>query len=412
MAEPPAMQERTTEDRVLIVGGGPAGLLLALALERAALPVTLIEAEEPRAVIETPFDGRALALMHGSRQVLEALGLWGACAGDVAPVWAVRVEDRGSGAHITYDARELGPHPFGYGIENRVLRQRLLAATLERPGIQLIAPARLAGIERCAGRTGVLLENGRRLRGSLLVGADGRGSTVRALAGIGLARWRYAQAALTFALRQRGAGDAQVREYLRPAGPLALLPLRRGLCSVTWIEREQTAASLLRCEPDELLEALAEQLGTEVVPLEIRGRPRAHPLCGQRARRFAAPRVALVGDAAHTVHPIHAQGFNLGVRDVAALAEVLVDAARAGQDLGSGEVLIRYDRWRQADAGLIIGLTDGLNRLFSTDLLPARLLRRLGLGALGAVTPLRHLAMRRGMGLAGDLPRLARGEAL
>ena len=242
-------------------------------MERAALPVTLIEAEAAAGVLQAPFDGRALALMQGSRRVLGALGLWRLCAGDAAAVWRVLVEDRCSGARIAYDARELGPQPFGYGIENRVLRQRLLAAALERPGITLVAPARLARIERSEGRMSVLLEDGRRLTGRLLVGADGRGSTVRALAGIGLDRWRYAQTALTFALRHRAAGDPQVREYLRPAGPLALLPLRPGLSSVTWIEGEQTAASLLQSAPDELLEALAGQLGAEVAPLEIGGRP-------------------------------------------------------------------------------------------------------------------------------------------
>ena len=398
--------------QVLIVGGGPAGLLLALALERAGLQVTLIEAEPVASALEAPFDGRALALMYGSKRVLEALGLWRLCAGDAMAVWGVQVEDRSSGARIAYDAREVGPHPFGYGIENRVLRQRLLAAALARRGISYVAPARPARIERRAGETGLVLDDGRRLSGRLLVGADGRTSNVRALAGIALDRWRYVQTALTFALRHANSAEPLVREYLFPAGPLALLPLRAGLCSVTWVEREQAAASLLQRTPDDLLEALAELIGAEVEPLEIVGRPTGYPLCGQHAQRFAGPRVALVGDAAHTVHPIHAQGFNLGVRDVAALAEILVDAARAGLDFGSSEVLARYDRWRRADAGLVVGMTDGLNRLFSTDLLPARLIRRLGLGALGQLAPLRHFAMRRGMGLAGDLPRLARGEAL
>jgi 2-octaprenyl-6-methoxyphenol hydroxylase len=396
----------------LIVGGGHAGLLLALALDRAGLPVTVIEAEPVPAVLDAPFDGRALALMYGSKRVLDALGLWPACADAAEPVWGVRVADRGSGASVAYDAREVGPHPFGYGIENRILRQRLLALAQRRPGITIIAPARLARIERSAGRLAATLDDGRRLTTPLVVGADGRASTVRTLTGIGSERWSYPQTALTLAVRHSRTHQGRVREYLRPAGPLALLPLRHDLCSVTWIERPPEAARLLEEDPSGLLAALRERIGDDLGLAEICGRPTGYPLSAHRARRFAGPRVALVGDAAHAVHPIHAQGFNLGVRDVAALAEVLVDAARQGQDLGSGEVLVRYDRWRRADAGLVVGLTDGLNRLFSNDLAPARLIRGIGLNALGALAPLRRLAMRRGMGLAGDLPKLARGEAL
>jgi 2-octaprenyl-6-methoxyphenol hydroxylase len=396
----------------LIVGGGHAGLLLALALDRAGLPVTVIEAEPVPAVIDAPFDGRALALMYGSKRVLDALGLWPACADAAEPVWGVRVADCGSGASVAYNAREVGPHPFGYGIENRILRQRLLALAQRRPGITIIAPARLARIERSAGRLAATLDDGRRLTTPLVVGADGRASTVRTLTGIGSERWSYPQTALTLAVRHSRTHQGRVREYLRPAGPLALLPLRHDLCSVTWMERPPEAARLLEEDPSGLLAALRERIGDELGLAEICGRPMGYPLSAHRARRFAGPRVALVGDAAHAVHPIHAQGFNLGVRDVAALAEVLVDAARQGQDLGSGEVLVRYDRWRRADAGLVVGLTDGLNRLFSNDLAPARLIRGIGLNALGALAPLRRLAMRRGMGLAGDLPKLARGESL
>jgi 2-octaprenyl-6-methoxyphenol hydroxylase len=343
---------------------------------------------------------------------LDALALWPACADDAEPVRGVRVEDRGSGASIAYDAREVGPHPFAYGIENRTLRQRLMSVAARRPGITIVAPARLAAIERSAGRVVATLADGRRIAAALIVGADGRGSTVRALTGIGVERWLYPQTALTFAVRHGRAHHGLVREYLRPAGPLAWLPLRHDLGSVTWIERPPEAAQLLAGDRDGLLDALRERIGDDLGLAEIRGRPTGWPLSAHRARRFAGPRVALVGDAAHAVHPIHAQGFNLGVRDVAALAEVLVDAARRGLDPGSGEVLVRYDRWRQADARLVVGLTDGLNRLVPTDLAPARVIRGLGLNVLGALAPLRHLAMRRGMGLTGDLPKLARGEAL
>jgi 2-octaprenyl-6-methoxyphenol hydroxylase len=397
---------------VLIAGGGHAGLLLALALERAGLPVTLLEAEPLAAVREAPFDGRALALMYGSKRVFDALGLWQALADIAEPVWGVRVEDRGSGAKLAYDALEVGRHPFGYGIENRNLRQRLLGLAESRPAIRILAPARLARIARDRAGVRATLEDGRQLAAALVVGADGRNSSVRALAGLGIERWRYPQTALTFAIRHRRPHEGQVREYLRPAGPLALLPLGPGLSAVTWVEPAAGAERLLAGTGADLLEALVEQTGGELAPLEVRGRPTGYALSAHRARRLVAPRIALVGDAAHAVHPIHAQGFNLGVRDVAALAEVLVDAARAGQDLGGGEALIRYERWRQADVRLVLGLTDGLNRLFSTDLAPARLLRAAGLNALGLLAPLRQLAMRRGMGLAGDLPKLARGEAL
>ncbi|MGH6912674.1 MAG: FAD-dependent monooxygenase, partial [Geminicoccales bacterium] len=180
----------------------------------------------------------------------------------------------------------------------------------------------------------------------------------------------------------------------------------------TWVEPRANAQHLLEAGRGALLAALEREIDGELGTLELCGRPSAHPLGTQRARRYVAPRVALIGDAAHGVHPIHAQGFNLGVRDVAALAELLVDAGRAGLDPGGGEILVRYDRWRQADARFVIGLTDGLNRLFSTDLAPARWLRGFGFAALERLAPLKQLAMRRGMGLQSGLPKLARGDAL
>ena len=233
---------------------------------------------------------------------------------------------------------------------------------------------------------------------------------MRTRAGLDGSSRQYGQTALTFALRHDLPHDGRVREFLRPAGPLALLPIGEGLSSVTWIEATSLARHLLAGPVDALAAMLEEQIDGVLGAFRITGEPAGHPLSARRARRFVAPRIALVGDAAHGIHPIHAQGFNLAVRDVATLAEVLVEALRAGRDLGDPEVLMRYDRLRRADVRIVAGMTDGLNSLFSNDLAAAKVVRGLGLSALDRMSPLKHLLMRRGMGLSGTLPRLARGE--
>ena len=397
---------------ILIVGGGHAGLLLALTLDHAGLPVTVIEAQPPETILAAPFDGRALALMSGSKRVLDSLGLWPRFEDIAEPVRGVRVRDQATGATVTYDAAEVGEPAFAYGITNRALHRRLLELALARAGITFVAPTHMTGLERRADAVVATLANGAQLTAGLMVGADGRGSAVRALARIDTRRWSYPQTAITFALRLERPHDHCVHEFLRPAGPLALLPLGPDLCSVTWVETRAVADQLLASDPATLLLELQDRIEGDLGAAELCGRPAGYPLSGLQAARYAAPRVALVGDAAHGLHPIHAQGFNLAVRDVAALAEVVVDSARAGADPGGAEALLRYDRWRRGDAQLMVGLTDGLNRLFSTNLPAAKLVRSLGLAAIERLEPLKQLAMRRGMGLQGDLPRLARGERL
>ena len=394
----------------MIVGGGHVGLLLGLALERLGLRPTILDTQPVETTLCVRFGGRAIALMYGSKRVFEALGLWAPLARIAEPVRAVVLEDRSTGASIVYQAAEIVDHPFGYGLETRALRRILLELALERPGIEVVAPARLSGLERAGNRSVARLDDGRRLEAALIVGADGRGSTVRARAGLAGSSREYGQTALTFAIRHQLPHDGRVREFLRPAGPLALLPIAQDLSSVTWIEATSVAQHLLAGPADALAAALREQIGGVPGAFQITGEPAGHPLSIHHARRFVAPRIALVGDAAHGIHPIHAQGFNLAVRDVATLVEVLIEAARAGRDLGDAENLMRYDRLRRPDARVVAGMTDGLNSLFSNDLGPAKMLRRVGLSALDRVAPLKHLAMRRGMGLSGELPRLARGE--
>ncbi len=408
------MMEREEQGaaRVLIAGGGHAGLLLALALDQARIPATVIDPQPADEVLAAPFDGRALALMQGSKRVFETLGLWPAVEPVAQPVWGVRVRDQTTGAEVTYDAGALGDKSFGYGIENRLLRARLLERAGTRPRIGLLAPARLAGLERRPDAIEAVLENGAHRTAELLVGADGRSSSVRGFAGIGVDRHGYRQTALTFAIRHERPHESRVREFLRPAGPLALLPIGADLCSVTWVEPSDFAETLLDGSRAALARALRERLDDVLGGFEIVGEPAGYPLAAQHARRYVAPRLALVGDAAHGVHPIHAQGFNLGVRGIATLAEVLADAREAGLDLGNPEVLMRYERRHRPDAGLVLSLTDGLNLLFSNDLAPAKLLRRLGLAAVERLPALKQAAMRRGMGLAGPLPKLARGLPL
>jgi 2-octaprenyl-6-methoxyphenol hydroxylase len=331
--------------------------------------------------------------------MLEGLGLWPALNDIAEPVRGVRVHDQGTGAVATFDAASVGERAFAYGITNGALRRRLLELCQARR-IDLLAPARLAGLRRRPDAITATLEDGRELEAALLVGADGRASMVRELARIGVRRWRYPQTAITFALHLEQPHDGCVHEFLRPAGPLALLPIGPTLCSITWVERREVAQQLLRLEPEGLLRELQDRVEIGLERATLCGTPTGHPLGGLQAARYGAPRVALVGDAAHGLHPIHAQGFNLAVRDVAALAEVVADSVRAGADPGGAEALLRYDRLRRTDAWLTVGLTDGLNRLFSTDLAPAKLLRGLGFAALDRLPPLKAAAMRRGMGLA------------
>ena len=399
-------------EKPLIVGGGHSGLLLALALHRFGIEPILLDGDPVDHVMNAPFDGRALALMQGSKRVFDGLDLWPDFAPIATPIWSVQVQDTGTGGMIAYDAREVGDDAFGYGLETRLLRKRLLELVQARSEIHYIAEARLVDLQRREGGITARLDDGRAIETQLVVGADGRRSSVRSLAGIRTQRIDYDQIAITLAFRHARPHEHRVREYMSKAGPFALLPIGDGLSSATWIERPDVAKRLLSTDPADLLQALRDRQQNDLDPLDILGEPKGFPLSAETANRYAAPRIALVGDAAHGLHPIHAQGWNLGVRDIAALGEVLVEARRAGLDLGAGEVLQRYARWRDGDARMILGLTDGLNRLFSTDFLPAKLLRHTSLSVLDNLPPLKSWVMRRGMGMSGDLPKLARGLAL
>ncbi|MBM3626186.1 MAG: FAD-dependent oxidoreductase [Alphaproteobacteria bacterium] len=401
---------------VAIVGGGLVGLSLALALAGAGLRVVVVDREAPADAGIDDADGRSSAIAWGSQRVLAAIGAWDLLAADAAAIEDIRVSDGRSRLFLHYDHCEVADHPLGFIVENRFTRRALKACAARARSLRWLAPARVAGFGQRPGARVVELADGRRIAARLLVGCDGKASAVRYAAGIGAFRHRYGQSGIVATLRHGKPHANVAHERFLPAGPFAMLPLpdRDGAhrSSIVWTEREALVPALMALGADEFAAEARRRFGDWLGALSLEGRRFAYPLEIVQADSLVASRVALAGDAAHAIHPIAGQGFNLGLRDVAALAECVVDAARLGLDIGGGEVLERYQRWRRVDNMSLLAVTDVLNRLFSNDLPPLRAARRLGLAAVERVPPLKRLFMRHAMGVVGDLPRLVRGEGL
>jgi 2-octaprenyl-6-methoxyphenol hydroxylase len=380
---------------VLVAGGGHAGLLAAIALSDLGQRVRVIEPMPEAAIRDAPADGRVLALLAGSITHLQELGLWNQLAPFGAAIRKVEVLDVGSAAKVAYREDDAPARiPFGQGFENRVLRRALLDLLLERAGRSVLVTNRVGAITRDARSITVRTESGEHLTARLLIGADGRGSKIRSLARIGLQRWTYGHSALGFIVRHTTDNGGAVLERMRKGGPLATLPLRADRTGITWVETAERARELAEGPAEGLLEELGEGLDHALGHMELDSPVGTWPLSGQHADRYVAPRLALVGDAAHGVHPIHAQGFNMGVADVAALVDLV---RRNPHDPGSADVLRGYERLRRGPNTRAIWLTDGLARLFTNELVPVARARGVALNLLDRLTPLRRLAVRRGM---------------
>lgn len=402
---------------VLIVGGGLNGPALALALAGAGLDVLLIEARAPGTGADPGFDGRAYALSHGSVQVLRALGLWDGLAGDAQPIRSIQVADGrpATGAApwmLHFDAAEIEHGPMGAMIEDRCLRRAYAEAVAAHSRIAHVAPARVVAQSAGAAGASVTLEDGRVLAGAAILGCDGRGSGTAARAGIRRMERDYGQTALVCAIAHDLPHEGRAHQLFLPAGPLAILPLPGNRSSIVWSERTDQADAIAALDDAGFLTALRPRFGDFLGSLSLAGERFSYPLSLSLAHALTGPRVALVGDAGHGIHPIAGQGLNLGFRDVAALAEVLVDAHRRGEDIGAAPVLDRYARWRGWDSALLALATDGFNMLFSNDNPILRGARDAGLGAVNRVAPLRRAFIRQAAGLAGDRPRLMRGAPL
>jgi 2-octaprenyl-6-methoxyphenol hydroxylase len=403
----------TDDAELVIAGAGLNGMLLGVACAGAGLPVAIVDPLDPAATLDAGFDGRTSAIAYGSRLVFDGIGLWPDIAAEAEPIREIRVADDNSPLFLHYDHRELGSDtPLGYIVENRVLRRALLKRAQAMSSLRLIAPGRISRMEASETGAAAVLDDGARLRTRLVAAADGKDSPLRRAAGINAIEWRYPQTGivLTVAHARPHAGIAV--EHFLPSGPFAILPMTGNRSSIVWTEHADLARRLLTLPDDEFAAELRARFGGFLGATEPVGPLWTYPLALLQAERYVARRLALVGEAAHVIHPIAGQGLNIGIRDIAALAELIVDARRLGLDIGGEPILEQYQRWRRTDALLLAAVTDGLNRLFSNTVEPVRLTRDVGLAIVHRLPPLKRLLMQHAMGLLGDRPRLARGQPL
>jgi 2-octaprenyl-6-methoxyphenol hydroxylase len=402
-------------------------MLLAAACAGAGLSVAVIDPQDPAAMLDAGFDGRTSAIAYGSRLVLDGLGLWPDIAANAEPIREIRIADDESPLFLHYDCRELIPGhgdamPLGYIVENRVLRRVLLERARALPSLTLISGRRVAMMHASETGAEIALDTGAPLRARLVAAADGKDSPLRRAAGIRAIEWRYRQVGIvtTVAHERPHAGIAV--EHFLPSGPFAILPMPgepatpgrapRGRSSIVWTEHADMAPRLLALSDVEFAGELRARFGEFLGEIEPVGPRWTYNLSLMQAESYIARRLALVGEAAHVIHPIAGQGLNIGIRDVAALAELIVDRRRLGLDIGDDALLARYQRWRRTDALLLAAVTDGLNRLFSNTIAPLRLARDVGLAIVNRLPPLKRVLMQQAMGLLGDRPRLARGMKL
>jgi 2-octaprenyl-6-methoxyphenol hydroxylase len=397
---------------VLVIGGGLVGGPLACALGGAGIKVAVVDGEAPQAVLAPSFDGRASAVALAPKRMLDAIGLWADIEPLAAPIMQIRVSDGASPLFLHYDHAEIGDEPLGWIVENRALRQAIQLGLKRHASVDWLAPAKVTHLTRDGKGVEALLGDGRKVRAALAIAADGRASPIRREAGIKITSWDYGQTAIVCTVAHEKPHHDTAQEHFLPAGPFAILPLRGNRSSVVWTEKAHLAGPILAQDDRGFQRELESRFGDYLGRLTLEGPRFSYPLSFQLAQAYTAPRLALIGDAAHGMHPVAGQGMNMGLRDVAALAELVVDAKRLGQDLGDGQMLAHYERWRRFDNLLMLSLTDGLVRLFSNDIAPVRVLRDLGMAAVNRLPPLKHFFMRHAMGLVGDLPRLLKGQAL
>ncbi len=396
---------------ILISGGGIAGLTLGIFLGKAGLDVHLIDTAPPPA--NPAASGRTIALMQNSLNILGATGVWDKIAEHAAPLETMRiVDDNNVYTEVEFHAGDIGLAQFGFNIPNSILRSSLhdIAKTIKN--LTLHIPDMLESFENEGASVTGSLKSGKEITANLLIGADGSKSLVRNISGIDVKENDYKQSAITCLISHSRTHNNTATEFHRPGGPLALVPMPGNQSSVVWIEPTERADDIMRLRKDEFTQALQKLTGDILGAIQLSGTPECWPIKSIKAKTLTAPRVVLMAEAAHVISPITAQGLNLSLRDVAALAETIVDAARAGIDIGGASVLNTYEKRRRIDINTRVFGVDGMNKIVSTDANALKGLRRAGLKTVDAIAPLKKIAMRIGLAPEIDSGRLAKGEKL
>jgi 2-octaprenyl-6-methoxyphenol hydroxylase len=405
----------SAQPSIVIGGGAFAGLALALALRQALGPDIRVIVADPALGVRPSRDPRATAIVAACRRLFEAIGVWDQVADGAQPILDMvvtdsKLEDATRPVFLSFAGNVEPGEPFAHMVENKYLIDALVQRA-EADGVDL----RASPVTNFASRPNgvdVTLSEGSVIEASLLVAADGARSKLRERAGIATHGWDYDQSGIVVTVGHERDHHGRAEEHFLPSGPFAILPLRGKRSSLVWTEKRAAAARIVALGEEEFHCELEQRFGLHLGEVKVLDKPRAFPLGYFVARSFIGDRLALVGDAAHVIHPIAGQGLNMGLKDVAALAEVVVDAARLGMDLGQADVLDRYQRWRRFDTMAMGVATNSLNFLFSNNSKLLRTVRDIGLGLVDRAPPLKSMFIRQAAGLAGEVPRLLKGEAL
>lgn len=396
---------------VLIAGAGLVGSALALALAQQGMQVAVVDPLPEEKQLHSAFDGRVSAIAIASVRILDAIGVWAHIGAKAEPIYDIRVLDGDSPLYLHFDHKEAGDTPFGYMVENQALRAALFTALRSEANVHFIAGDSVASYEVEGAKVTAHLASGGALAASLLVAADGRMSSLRSQTGLPHRVVEYGQTAIVCTVKHSHPHHGVALERFLPPGPFAVLPMTEQRSCIVWTEKEAYAPHMLALEDAEFNRELMKRMGPYWGDVAVQGKRHSYPLKLMFAREMVAERFALIGDAAHGIHPIAGQGVNLGYRDVAALAEILGDQFSLGLDPGDATALERYARWRRGDSFSMTALTDGLDRLFSNNIPGIRLARRVGLRMVHRTPFLKKRLMQQAMGLSGRVPRLLREGA-